>query len=199
MGTQAFNSEEQYQKVASAWFRSRIPDRIPVPQDWADDLIKGAATWVYQSELPVWLLHKIENVPNVLLQLPAPDRRWIVKFRGDIWGPFPLDFGGWQDAHDLISVRTRFLNGVRLEQTGMAGEATLSGSGKSCADSYLEAVRKRIARWLQMVSREMDSRAGVLFRKLFSLENGRYTFSEAGWMTEIGDVPFDAAMRLDRG
>lgn len=102
-------------------------------------------------------------MPNVLLQLPAPDRRWIVKFRGDIWGPFPPDFGGWQDAHDLISVRGRSLNGVRLEQTGMAGEATLSGSGKSCADSYLEAVRKRIARWLQMVSREMDSRARVLF------------------------------------
>jgi hypothetical protein len=199
MGTQAFNPEEQYKKIASAWFRSRISDRVPVPQDWADDLIRGAAAWVYQSEVPLWLLHKIENVPNVLLQLPAPDRRWIVKFRGDIWGPFPPDFGGWQDAHDLISVRTRSLNGVRLEQTGMAGEATLSGSGKSCADSYLEAVRKRIARWLQMVSREMDSRAGVLFRKLFSLENGRYTFSESGWMTEIGDVPFDAAMRLDRG
>jgi hypothetical protein len=50
-----------------------------------------------------------------------------------------------------------------------------------------------------MVSREMDSRAGVLFRKLFVLENGRYTFFESGWMTELSDVPFDATMRLDRG
>jgi hypothetical protein len=31
----------------------------------------------------------------------------------------------------------------------MAGEATLSGSGKSCADSYSEAVRKRIERWMK--------------------------------------------------
>jgi hypothetical protein len=132
MGTQAFNPEEQYRKVAREWFRSRTEDRIPVPHDWADDLIKGAATWVYQTEIPVWLLHKIENVPNVFIQLPAPDRRWIIKFRGDTWGPFPPDFGGWQDAHDLISVRTRTLVGASLEQAGMAGEATLSGSGKSC-------------------------------------------------------------------
>jgi hypothetical protein len=199
MGTQTFNPEEQHRKVAREWFRSRTADRIPVPHDWADDLIKGAATWVYQSEIPVWLLHKIEYVPNALFQLPAPDRRWIIKVRGEIWGPFLPDFGGWQDAHDLISTRTRSLVGVSLEQTGMAGEATLSGSGKSCADSYPEAVRKRVARWLKMVSREMDSRTGVVFRKLFVLENGRYTFSETGWMTELSDVPFDATMCLDRG
>ena len=138
-------------------------------------------------------------MPNVLLQLPAPDRRWIIKFRGELWGPFDQQFGGWQDAHDLISVRTRTIFGVRLEETGMAGEATLSGSGGSCADSYPEAVRKRIQRWLKMMSREMGSKAGVLFRKLFVVENGRYTFCESGWMTELGDVPFDASMRLDRG
>ena len=199
MGTQPFNPEEQYRKVAREWFRSRTPDRISVPRDWADDLIKGAATWVYESEIPMWLLRKIENVPNVFLQLPTPDRRWIIKFRGDLWGPFDQQFGGWQDAHDLISERTRTLFGVSLQQTGMSGEVTLSGSGSSCADSYPEAVRKRIQRWLKMVSREMGSKTGVLFRKLFSVENGRYTFSESGWMTELGDVPFDASMRLDRG
>jgi hypothetical protein len=199
MGTQAFSPEEQYRKVAREWSKNRTPDRITVPQDWADDLIKGAATWAYESEIPIWLLKKIENVPNVFLQLPAPDHRWIIKFQGDLWGPFDQQFGGWQDAHDLISERTRTLFGVRLEQTGMAGEATLSGSGGSCADSYPEAVRKRIQRWLRMVSREMGSKMGVLFRKLFSVENGRYTFSECGWMTELGDVPFDASMRLDRG
>jgi hypothetical protein len=196
-----FNTEEQYRKVAREWSRNRTPDHIRVPHDWADDLIKSAATWVYESEIPVWLLQKIENVPNVLLQLPAPDRRWIIKFRGDLWGPFDAQFGGWQDAHDVISVRTRTVFGVSLQQTGMAGEATLSGSGGSCADSYAEAVRKRIERWLRMVSREMG-RAGVLFRKLFALENGRYAFTDSGqsvWMTELGDVPFDATMRLDRG
>ncbi len=199
MGTQAFNPEEQCRKVAREWSRSQTPDRIRIPHDWADDLIKGAATWVYEGEIPAWLLKKVENVSNVFLQLPAPDRRWIIKFRGDLWGPFDQQFGGWQDAHDLISERTRTLFGVRLAQTGMSGEVTLSGSGGSCADSYPEAARKRIQRWLKMVSREMGPKTGVLFRKLFSVENGRYRFSESGWMTEVGDVPFDASMRLDRG
>ena len=60
--------------------------------------------------------------------------------------PFDQQFGGWQDAHDLISERTRTLFGVSLEQTGMSAEVTLSGSGGSCADSYPEAVHKRIPR-----------------------------------------------------
>ena len=199
METQTFNPEEQYRKVAREWFRVSTSERIQVPHDWADDLIKGAARWVYESEIPSWLLRKIENVPNVFLQLPAPDHRWILKFRGDLWGPFDREYGGWQDAHDLVSARTRTLFGVDLERTGMSGEVTLSGSGNSCADSYTEAVRKRIQRWLKMVSREMGGRTGILFRKLFCVEHGRYTFAESGWMTEIGDVPYDASIRLDRG
>jgi hypothetical protein len=194
-----FNPEEQYRKVAHEWFKNSASDRIQVPRDWADDLIKGAARWVYESEIPLWLLKKIENIPNVFLQLPSPDHRWILKFRGDLWGPFDRQFGGWQDAHDLISTRTLALIGMNLEKTGMLGEATLSGSGDSCADSYPEAVRKRIQRWLKMVSREMGGKTGVLFRKLFSVERGRYAFTESGWMTEIGDIPYDASMRLDRG
>ena len=129
METPTFNPEEQYRKVAREWFRNRTLDRIQVPHDWADDLIKGAAKWVYESEIPSWLLQKIENVSKVFLQLPAPDHRWILKFRGDLWGPFDRQFSGWQDAHDLISVRTRTLIGTDLEKTGMWGEATLSGSG----------------------------------------------------------------------
>lgn len=58
MGTQAFNPDEQYRKVAREWFKNRAPDRISVPQDWADDLIKGAAAWVYKNEIPTWLLKK---------------------------------------------------------------------------------------------------------------------------------------------
>jgi len=199
MDTQTFNSDEQYKRIAREWSKNSNPDRIQVPHDWADDLIKGAARWVYGSEIPAWLLEKIENVPNVFLQLPAPDRRWVLKFRGDLWGPFDRDFGGWQDAHDLISTRTRTLLGLDLKQTGISGEATLSGSGGSCADSYPEAVRKRIQRWLKMVSCVMGSKRGLIFRKLFSLENGQYTFSESGWMTEVGEIPYDASMRLDRG
>jgi hypothetical protein len=199
METQTFNPKEQYIKVAREWFRNSCPDRIQVPHDWADDLIKGAARWVYGSEIPSWLLQKIGNVPNVFLQLPAPDHRWILKFRGDLLGPFGREYGGWQDAHDLVSTRTRDILGLDLETTGMAGEVTLSGSGDSCADSYPEAIRKRIQRWLKMISSEMGSKTGFLFRKLFSIENGRYKFSEPGWMTEIGDVPYDASMRLDRG
>src|ERR1700730_1533404 len=146
METQTFNPEEQYRRIAREWFRNSTPGRIQVAHDWADDLIKGAANWVYESEMPSWLGQRIENVPNVFLQLPAPDHRWILKFRGELWGPFDMQYGGWQDAHDLISTRTRTLFGVELEKTGMSGDATLSGSGDSCADSYQEAMRKRIQR-----------------------------------------------------
>jgi hypothetical protein len=71
METQTFNPEEQYRRVAQEWFRNRTSDRIHVPRDWADDLIKDAAKWVYETEIPSWLRQKIENVPNVFLQLPA--------------------------------------------------------------------------------------------------------------------------------
>ncbi len=84
----------------------------------------------------------------------------------------------------------------------MAGEATLSGSGKSCADSYSEAVRKRIERWIKLLTRQMPPRMAETFSRLFVLENGRYTFNDlgqSGWMTELGEIPFDATMTLDRG
>jgi len=137
-------------------------------------------------------------VPNVLLQLPKPDNRWVLQFRGIVLGPFDFRLAGWRDAHDLISARTKTLVGkVKLEQTAMAGEATLSGSGRSCADSYSEAVRKRIERWMKMLTRQMTPRMAESFARLFILENGRYTLNGLGrstWMTELGEIPFDAKM-----
>jgi hypothetical protein len=204
MGTQpSFNGTEQYRKISREWFRERTPDLPRIPYDWADDLIKGAAIWIDESGVPEWLQRKIANVPNVLLQLPAPDHRWILKFRGFLWNPFDFRFSGWRDAHDLISQRTRsLLSTVQLHQTGMAGEVILSGSGKSCADAYAEAIRKRIERWLKMLSRRMPGRVAETFSNMFVLENGRYVFCDPGqppWMTEVGEIPFDATMTLDRG
>lgn len=204
MGTQpSFDTAEQYRRVSREWFRERHPNLPLIPRDWADDLIKGAAVWIENSEIPEWLQLKIANVPNVLLQLPKPDNRWVLQFRGVFFGLFDFRLSGWRDAHDLISVRTQsLLTKVQLEQTGMAGEATLSGSGKSCADSYSEAVRKRIERWLKKLTACMSPRMAESFSKLFVLENGRYSFSDLGqptWMTELGEVPFDARMTLDRG
>lgn len=103
----------------------------------------------------------------------------------------------------MISARTKpLLAKVKLEETGLAGEATLSGSGGSCADSYPEAVRKRIERWMKMVTRHTTPKMAEAFSRLFVLENGRFTFSDLGqspWMTELGEIPFDARMTLDRG
>jgi hypothetical protein len=204
MGTQpSFDPAEQYRKLSHEWFRDQRPDSPFVARDWADDLIKGAAGWIESSEIPEWLHLRIANVPNVLLQLPKPDNRWVLQFRGVFLGPFDFRLAGWRDAHDLISARTTSLAAkVKLEQTGMAGEATLSGSGRSCADSYAEAVRKRIERWMKMLTRQMAPRMAESFSRLFVLENGRYTFNDLGqsaWMTELGEVPFDAKMTLDRG
>lgn len=204
MSTQpSFDPAEQYRRVSREWFRNRNANLPFIPHDWADDLIKGAAVWTENSEIPEWLQLKIANVPNVLLQLPKPDNRWILQFRGVFFGIFDFRLSGWRDAHDLISLRTQsLLSKVQLEQTGMAGEATLSGSGKSCADSYSEAIRKRLERWLKMLTRYMTPRMAENFSKLFALENGRYSFNDPGqppWMTELGEVPFDARMTLDRG
>lgn len=204
MGAQpSFDQAEQYKKLSHEWFRDQRPDSPFIPRDWADDLIKGAAGWIENSEIPEWLLRRIANVPNVLLQLPKPDNRWVLQFRGVFFGPFDFRLAGWRDVHDLISERTTSLVAkVKLEQTGMAGEATLSGSGRSCADSYPEAVRKRIERWMKMLMRQMTPRMAESFSRLFVLENGRYTFNDLGqsaWMTELREIPFDAKMMLDRG
>src|SRR6476646_8085965 len=138
MGTQvSFDPTEQYRELSREWFKGQNPALPHIPRDWADDLIKGAAAWIHESDVPEWLQRKIASVPNVLLQLPAPDHRWILKFRGGLWNPFDFRFSGWHDAHDLISERTKSLAGtVKIEQTGMAGDATFNGSGKSCADAY---------------------------------------------------------------
>lgn len=204
MGAQpSFDPSEQYRKLSREWFRDQRPDLPFIPRDWADDLIKGAAGWIESSDIPEWLHLRIANVPNFLLQLPKPDNRWVLQFRGVFFGPFDFRLAGWRDAHDLISARTQSLVGkVTLEQTGMAGEATLSGSGRSCADSYSEAVRKRIERWMKMLMRQMTPKMAGNFSRLFVLENGRYTFHDLGqsaWMTELGEIPFDAKMTLDRG
>jgi hypothetical protein len=204
MGTQLpFDPTEQYRKLSREWFRGQNPDLPLIPRDWADDLIKGAAAWIHEGDVPEWLQRKIANVSNVLLQLPAPDHRWILKFRGRLLNPFDFRFSGWHDAHDLISQRTQLLvSTISIEQTGMAGDLTLSGSGKSCADAYSEAVRKRIERWLKMLSRCMPARIAKEFSDLFVLKNGRYSFCDPGqptWMTEVDEIPFDATMIFDRG
>src|SRR4051812_32558840 len=131
MGSQpSLDPAEQYRKLSHEWFRDRRPDSPVIPRDWADDLIKGAAGWIENTEIPEWLPLKIANVPNVLLQLPKPDNRWVLQFRGIFVATFDFRFSGWRDAHDLISARTTpLLAKLKLEETGMAGEATLSGSG----------------------------------------------------------------------
>jgi len=48
----------------------------------------------------------------------------------------------------------------------------------------------------------MTPRMAETFSRLFVLENGRYTFNDLGqstWMTELGEIAFDAKMTLDRG
>jgi hypothetical protein len=55
---------------------------------------------------------------------------------------------------------------------------------------------------MKMLTRQMAPRMAESFSRLFVLENGRYTFNDLGqsaWMTELGEVPFDAKMTLDRG
>lgn len=74
------------------------------------------------------------------------------------------------------------------------------------AEAVRTAIQRQCAseieRWLKMVTRLMTPRMAEGFSRLFVLENGQYTFNDLGqsaWMTELGEIPFDARMTLDRG
>src|ERR1700735_1433975 len=148
----SFDPAEQYRKLSHEWFRAHGPDSPFVPRDWADDLIKGADDWIESSEIPEWLHLRIANVPNVLLQLPKPDDRWVLQFRGVFLGPFDFRLAGWRDAHDSISARiTSLAAKVKLEQ-------------REWLARRLSAVQARVVRINAVSGVAMKPRTGEVFR-----------------------------------
>ena len=77
---------------------------IRYQSDWADTVLERSRYWQPDSATaPLWVIKAAEGWDFALFQLPAPDRRWIVKFAGRILEPFSHRFLGWADLHEIIS------------------------------------------------------------------------------------------------
>lgn len=77
---------------------------IHYQSDWADTVLERSLYWQPDNATaPLWVIKATENWDFALFQLPAPDRRWIVKFAGRILEPFSHRFLGWADLHEIIA------------------------------------------------------------------------------------------------
>jgi hypothetical protein len=85
------------------------PDRadlrlIRYQSDWADTVLERSLYWQPDNiAAPLWVVKATEGWDFALFQLPAPDRRWIIKFAGRILQPFSHRFLGWSDLHEIIA------------------------------------------------------------------------------------------------
>jgi len=55
------------------------------------------------SSAPFWIDKATQGADFALLQLPIPDKRWVVKFAGRILKPFKNRLEGWTDLYELMS------------------------------------------------------------------------------------------------
>jgi len=77
---------------------------IRYQSDWADTVLEKSLYWhPDNATAPLWVHKATEGWDFALFQLPAPDRRWIVKFGGRILEPFSHRFLGWTDLHEIIA------------------------------------------------------------------------------------------------
>lgn len=94
--------------AASAVQKPEAPDPGPrlirYQSDWADTVLERSLYWHPDNlTAPLWVHKATEGWDFALFQLPAPDRRWIVKFGGRILEPFSHRFLGWADLHEIIA------------------------------------------------------------------------------------------------
>ena len=83
---------------------STVPRLIHCQSDWADTVLERSLSWQPDSTTaPLWVIKATGGRDFALFQLPAPDRRWIVKFAGRILEPFSHRFLGWADLHEIIA------------------------------------------------------------------------------------------------
>src|SRR5438552_5149738 len=76
---------------------------IRYQSDWADTVLERSLYWQPDNATaPLWVIKATEGWDFALFQLPAPDRRWIVKFAGRILQPFSHRFLGWADLHEIM-------------------------------------------------------------------------------------------------
>jgi len=96
------------QEIGTVKEGSEAPDAaelrfIRYESDWADSVLEQSMYWQPDDETaPLWVIKATEGWDFALFQLPAPDRRWIVKFAGRVLQPFSHRFLGWADLHEIM-------------------------------------------------------------------------------------------------
>jgi hypothetical protein len=87
---------------------------IRYQSDWADTVLGRSMNWrAEQNSAPSWLTRATEGAECALFQLPRPDHRWVVKFRGKILEPFNYRMAGWAELHEIME------HGFLLDRTGL--------------------------------------------------------------------------------
>jgi hypothetical protein len=105
------------QKVSAAENEIEISEtpKIPLPEykaDWADLVFDRSEGWKADDGFaPLWLTKATEKAEFALFQLPAPDRRWVLKFDEKILPPFDYRKAGWKELHEII------VHGFLLDRT----------------------------------------------------------------------------------
>ncbi len=138
---------------------------IRYQSDWADTVLERSRYWQPDSAMaPLWVIKAAEGWDFALFQLPAPDRRWIVKFAGRIMEPFSHRFLGWADLHEIIS------HGFLLDRS------MLIDGQSSLADLRRRKVNVNLLRSAELIgehkteNQETDVRCNVSGTKLHGLQ-----------------------------
>lgn len=161
--------------------------------DWADTVLERSMCWQPDdATAPLWVIKATEGSDFALFQLPAPDRRWIIKFAGRILEPFSHRFLGWADLHEIM------VHGFLLDRSVL-----LDGQ------SSLADLRKRkgnLLRVAELIGESKDSnqeeavRCSVSSTRLHGLEtqtrDGK--IEPDRWRTCADDFNRQLQKRLDR-
>jgi hypothetical protein len=166
---------------------------IHYQSDWADTVLERSLYWQPDNATaPLWVIKATENWDFALFQLPAPDRRWIVKFAGRILEPFSHRFLGWADLHEIIA------HGFLLDQSMLVdGQSSLADLRKRKVDLLRNA---ELIGEHKSQNQEPDVRCNVSGTKLHGLETqtreGKISLDR--WRSCADDFNRLLQKRLDR-
>ena len=166
---------------------------IHYQSDWADTVLERSLYWQPDNATaPLWVIKATENWDFALFQLPAPDRRWIVKFAGRILEPFSHRFLGWADVHEII------VHGFLLDQSmPVDGQSSLADLRRRKVDLLRNA---ELIGEHKSQNQEPEFRCNVSGTKLHGLETqtreGKISLDR--WRSCADDFNRLLQKRLDR-
>jgi hypothetical protein len=87
------SAEKQAERICA----SGLLPTIRYESDWADTVLERMIAWSpEETNAPLWLEKATAASDFAFFQLPAPDRRWVLKFDGRILGLLTIAWVGGQ-------------------------------------------------------------------------------------------------------